>query len=106
VSSEGGGFAVIWRYHVQPDRVAEFERRYGPAGDWARLFAQAAGYRGTALLKDREETLVYVTVDRWESEAAFLSFRERFGEPYRDLDASCDSLTHRETRVGSFTELG
>jgi len=106
VTPEAGGFAVIWRYQVHAAQVAEFERRYGPSGDWARLFAQAAGYLGTALLKDREEPLVYVTVDRWESEEAFLSFRERFAQPYRDLDTSCDSLTRRETRVGSFTELG
>ena len=34
-------FAVIWRYHVRPEHAEEFERRYGPAGDWARLFVQS-----------------------------------------------------------------
>ena len=101
-----GDYVAIWRYQVEPDRVAEFEARYGPAGDWARLFGRAEGYRGTTLFVDRSDPLVYVTIDRWESEAAFASFQERYGDAYRELDASCDALTRSETRVGSFTELG
>jgi heme-degrading monooxygenase HmoA len=100
-----GGHAVIWRYQVEPERTAEFELRYGPSGDWVRLFSRAPGYRGTALLKDRADPLVYVTVDRWESEAAFASFQARYAEAYRELDASCAALTRAEARLGSFTEL-
>jgi hypothetical protein len=50
--------------------------------------------------------MVYVTVDRWESEAAFASFQERNAEAYGHLDASCEALTRAEARLGSFTELG
>ena len=99
-------YTVIWRFQVQPDRVAEFESRYGPAGDWARLFARSDGYRGTELLQDQSDPLVYFTVDWWESEAAFSSLRERHGQAYGELDASCESLTLGETRVGSFIGIG
>ena len=67
MAAEESGYTIVWRYEVHPNQVAEFERRYGPSGDWAQLFSRAAGYRGTALLKDRSDPLVYVTVDRWES---------------------------------------
>jgi heme-degrading monooxygenase HmoA len=90
---------------VEPERAAEFEGLYGPAGAWARLFARSPGYRGTDLLRDRADPFVYVTVDRWESEAAFASFRESHGPAYRELDASCEALTRAEAHIGSFTEL-
>jgi hypothetical protein len=105
VSEPAGVYTIIWRYQVEPGQVAEFERRYGPSGDWSQLFSRAAGYRGTALLKDPNDPLVYLTIDRWETKAAYASFRERYGQPYRDLDSSSDALTRSETHVGSFTEL-
>ena len=99
------GHALVWRYQVRPEHAAEFERRYGPAGAWAQLFARAAGYRGTLLLQDRTDPLVYVTVDRWESEAAFAAFRERHAQAYRELDVACDALTRDEVCIGTFAEL-
>jgi heme-degrading monooxygenase HmoA len=93
---------VIWRFQVHPDRVAEFERRYGPAGDWAQLFGRGEGYRGTELLQDTSDPLVYVTVDWWENVAAFDAFRAEHADAYGALDAACESLTREETRVGSF----
>ena len=99
------GYAVIWRYQVRPEHAPEFERRYGPAGAWAQLFSRATGYRGTMLLRARTDAGVYVTVDRWESEAAFAAFREGNDQAYRELDASCDALTQGETRIGSFAEV-
>jgi hypothetical protein len=31
-------YTYIWEYQVRPDRVDEFERLYGPQGEWSGLF--------------------------------------------------------------------
>ena len=50
--------ATIWRFQVNHDAIATFERIYGPHGDWAQLFRRCNGYAGTELLKlDGEEPI-------------------------------------------------
>jgi heme-degrading monooxygenase HmoA len=99
------GFTVIWKYRVRPERLSQFQDLYGAAGAWSKLFSRAEAYRGTALLRDRADRQVFVTIDRWESEAAYLAFRDRHAAPYDDLDARCDELTEVEVHVGSFVEV-
>ncbi|HEX4954067.1 MAG TPA: AAA family ATPase [Thermoanaerobaculia bacterium] len=98
------GFSYVWEFEVPPAHSAEFERHYGPAGTWARLFHQAAGYLGTLLLRDLTTPGRYLTVDRWRSEAAYRAFRQRFAQEYEDLDRRCEHLTTSERQLGSFTE--
>ena len=43
--------AILWTYRIEPGWAALFEAIYGPEGDWAQLFRQAHGYRGTELLR-------------------------------------------------------
>jgi len=43
---------ILWEFLVKPGREKEFERIYGPEGDWARLFARAEGYVRSDLLRD------------------------------------------------------
>ncbi len=76
------------------------------AGSWVRLFRQAPGYLETLLLRDSSDRGRFVTVDRWESEAAYREFRREFGQQYAELDRLCGTLTTRETLVGEFTEPG
>jgi heme-degrading monooxygenase HmoA len=97
---------IIWRLWVRPGREAEFEQVYGPAGDWAQLFARGDGFIGTELLRDVAELNHYVTIDRWTSRAAFETFRERWADDYRELDKRCEALTLREEALGTFTEPG
>lgn len=93
---------TIWTYRVKRERRGEFERRYRSDGDWAKLFARAKGYGGTTLLRDAKEEGRYATLDRWESEADFVRFKEQFGKEYRELDAICGELTESEEHVGVF----
>ena len=95
-------FIYIWAYRVQPPRADEFRRLYGPEGAWVRLFRQAAGYLDTHLYRDRNDGDRYVTIDRWESEEAFRSFRARFAEEFERLDSEGEHLTLEETPLGEF----
>jgi heme-degrading monooxygenase HmoA len=98
-------FAYIWAYRVSPDRLGEFQALYGPAGAWVELFGLAAGYVDTELLRDRSEPSRFITIDRWESEEAFVHFRASFSEEFDRLDGLGRMLTVEETPLGEFTSI-
>ena len=95
---------LAYRYRVAADRRASFERVYGPAGDWARLFARAEGYLGTELLASADEPGTYLLLDRWASRAAHAAFLAAHGAEYERFGAECEAAglwTHEE-RLGAF----
>ena len=92
--------AILWTYRIEPGWAALFEAIYGPDGDWAQLFHQADGYRGTELLRQSDGR--YATIDRWNSMADFERFKQRFAEHYERLDARCETLTEAEEFIGAF----
>ena len=81
---------------------AEFARVYGPRGDWAQLFSQGKGYRGTELLRDAPETQRYVTVDSWDSLDDLTLFKEQNHDAYAALDRRCEAFTEYEELIGNF----
>lgn len=101
-----GAFVVVWRFRVADDRREEFERAYGPDGDWALLFRKAAGYIGTTLMHANDESGVYLTIDTWATRAAFASFREEWRNEYSTLDVRCSVLTTEESKIGEFETVG
>jgi len=102
----GAGYATLWEFTVAAARQAEFEAHYGPDGSWARLFRLADGYLGTELLRDRANSLRYLTIDRWESREAWLAFRRAHGAEYERLDLEFEGLTTREAPLGEFEPAG
>jgi heme-degrading monooxygenase HmoA len=94
---------ILWEFLVLPDQVQRFLQAYKREGEWAQLFSQAEGYRGTELLSSVEDEGRFVTLDRWDSAEDFARFQERFGPQYRDLDAQFEDLTESETKLGRFT---
>ena|SRR5271154_5018146 len=99
-------YVTIWEFFVQPGCEGEFERIYGPNGDWAQLFAGSKGYQGTELLLDSEQGSMsatrYVTIDRWSGVRDFANFQAVCGEKYKALDARWEHLTAREAHLGNF----
>jgi heme-degrading monooxygenase HmoA len=94
-------FVRIWRYDVADDQQAEFERVYGPDGDWARLFAASDGFMGTELYVRLGETGRYLTVDRFTSLAAWESFRTEHSTSYAELDLATERLRLTEDELGT-----
>jgi len=99
-----GAYTTLWEFLVRAEHVEEFERAYGPDGDWVALFRRAAGYLGSWLLRDRSNPLRFITIDRWESAGAHRAFHSAFSREYAQLDARCAHLTAREVALGSFDE--
>ena len=61
------------------------------------------GYLGTELLHPHQPSGLYLTIDRWRSEADWQRFLANHGTAYRSLDARLAPLCAEDTEVGSFT---
>ena len=95
-------YVYVWEFEVRPGCEAEFERNYGPDGSWVELFRAAHGYLDTILLRDLGRGRRYLTIDRWESEDAYRSFRTARALEFTALDARCEALTVSERELGRF----
>ncbi len=117
--------ALVFSYDVRD--AADFERVYGPEGEWAQFFRQGRGYVGTELLRDlehwagnaggqaadaRQEARApsaqggrYLVIDRWESAEAYNAFVAEHREEYmRRVD---ETRLHydSELRFGTFENV-
>lgn len=77
---------IFYRYRIHPDQVRAFEQAYGPAGPWAKLFARHPGFLRTRLFRHRSDPGIYVTVDVWQSERDYVSFKRTYASEYRRLN--------------------
>jgi heme-degrading monooxygenase HmoA len=98
-------YVILWTYRVKPGSESQFERAYGPDGDWVRFFTQGEEYLGTQLLRDAEERGRYLTIDSWTSRAAYDAFRNKWRSEYQAIDDRCEPLTEKEERLGWFLSL-
>ncbi len=95
-------YVRIWQFIVKPGSEDRFEALYGQAGGWVDLFRGSPGYVGTELLRDAEDPGRYLSIDRWESEAAYRTFEGERGASWFALDAAGEELTLEETLLGGF----
>jgi heme-degrading monooxygenase HmoA len=95
--------ALLFSYEARDP--AEFERAYGPDGEWAEFFRAGPGYVGTELLRDVENPGRYLVIDRWDSREAYQQFVESRGEEYmRRVDESAFQYDS-ELRFGTFENV-
>jgi heme-degrading monooxygenase HmoA len=100
------GYLIVWEFHVAPAKLELFERGYGPEGDWARFFRRSPDYLGTELARDEQNPERYLTLDFWNSEQAFVLFKEQNSEEYASMDLGFESLTRQEIKLGTFSRVG
>jgi heme-degrading monooxygenase HmoA len=93
-------FVALWEYEVKPGGEERFEKAYGPDGDWVRLFRNDSNYRETRLLRDPFRPAIYLTLDFWNSRAAYEQFMAAHKNEYRTLDAAAEELASNERRIG------
>lgn len=94
-------YVLVWGFEVAQNHREEFERAYGPSGQWRDLFASAGGYLGSELLRAPTDGR-YLTIDRWESKARFDDFMLAQGYAYEGLDVKLQGLTRTERQIGEF----
>jgi heme-degrading monooxygenase HmoA len=96
---------LIWEYEVKPEHDADFRAAYGADGDWVRLFRSAKGYLGTELLASSDSEGRYTTIDKWESRAAWDTFKREFAVAYHRLDLRCAAWMAIETSFGAYEPI-
>ena len=95
-------FTTIWEFYVKADVLTQFEKIYGPEGDWAKLFRRSPEYRGTVLVRDADRRGRYLTLDHWTSRETLQQFKRDHHADYASLDKKCENLTEREIFLGDF----
>jgi heme-degrading monooxygenase HmoA len=95
-------YVVLWQFRSLVGRQSEFERAYGPSGEWAQLFRRGDGYLGTELLRRADDSGEYLVLDRWASRGAYEAFRARWSSEYRRLDRRLEEITEEEALIGAF----
>jgi heme-degrading monooxygenase HmoA len=95
--------ALVFSYEVRD--AEEFERTYGPGGDWAQFFGGARGYIGTELLRDVEHPGRYLVIDRWESADAYNTFATERREEYMRRVDDTRYMYDQELRFGTFENV-
>jgi quinol monooxygenase YgiN len=102
---ESSLFVIVWEFRCRKARRRQFEKAYSPDGIWARFFRGGEGYIRTELLCEREEPLVYLTIDVWRSRKAYEQFKKQNRDEYQAIDRQCESLTEVERKIGEFKAI-
>jgi len=97
-------FQILWQFETSEERAAAFVGAYGAEGPWVAFFRQASGYLGTDLFHHVSMPLCFLTLDRWESRAAYEAFHRERGPEYSALDAECQELTTSERFLGAWED--
>jgi heme-degrading monooxygenase HmoA len=95
--------ALVFVYDVRD--ADEFERVYGPEGEWAHFFRGGAGYVGTELLRDVEQPGRYLVVDRWATREAYNEFVAANRDAYMRRVDDTRWLYDQELRFGTFESV-
>ena len=95
-------FQILWQFDTTDEQAPAFAEAYGPAGPWVAFFEKADGYRGTELFRRAAAPPCFLTLDHWETRAAYETFRRERGVEYTALDAACEGLTLREAFLAAW----
>ena len=95
-------FVIIWHFQVRPGREAEFEKAYGEDGEWVKLFRRGRGFLRTELYHESRKRRRYLTIDYWDSQESYATFRRQAVDEFEALDKRCEALTVSEIYLGSF----
>jgi heme-degrading monooxygenase HmoA len=95
--------ALVFSYEARAPE--EFERAYGPSGEWAEFFRRGKGYIGTELLRDLEIPGRYLVIDRWDSIDLYNAFVHEYRDEYmRRVDETAHHYD-QELRFGTFENV-
>jgi len=96
---------IMWEFRVRAGCEAEFERTYGPNGEWAALFASSGDYIATELWRDSAHPGRYLSIDRWRTSDAFGAWKAQHAADYLALDARCEAWTETEIKLGEWNAV-
>jgi heme-degrading monooxygenase HmoA len=102
-TSRDSDFVIIWEFRIRRRKRREFERAYGPDGEWAKFFRTGKGYIATELIRDSQKPDRYITLDFWRSRKHYENFKKQNRKMYQTIDKRCEALTTHEYEIGQFS---
>lgn len=99
-------YVILWQYQVKKGCEKEFERAYGPDGEWVHFFKGAKGYLRSEFLSDAAREGRYVTIDRWVSQMDYEKFLDDHRSWYQAIDRRCEVFTEIEASMGTYRSPG
>jgi heme-degrading monooxygenase HmoA len=92
-------YVILWEFQARPGCKEELLAANSSDGAWSRFFGRDIAYRGTEVLHQASRV---VTIDRWDSQAAYEAFRSSHAAEYQEIDRELERLTEHEHHIGSF----
>jgi quinol monooxygenase YgiN len=92
-------FQVIWELKVKFKEREKFEMFYDAKGEWVKFFSKSAGYLGTDVLESGEGDGIFLVIDEWTSEEAFLAYIQENKVGYDTLEEKAKSASRSKKRV-------
>ena len=93
---------IVSEYIAREEARGQFELVFGSGGLWSQVFDQAAGYRGTTLLRDTSNPQRYLVIDIWDLEDQRDSLLASCETEYSVLEAALADWTESRTKVGVY----
>jgi heme-degrading monooxygenase HmoA len=93
---------VVWEYVVKEEAQGYFELAFGPGGAWSKLFGRSAGFRGSTLLREVNDTRRYLLIDVWDTQAQREQALQEQHEVYANVEAGFGEWTESRREVGVF----
>ena len=96
---------IVWELLIKQDGAGKFELVFGPGGAWSKLYGGCDGFRGTTVLRDRENQRRYLVVDLWDAHDQRETALAENDAACADLEASLDALCESRKELGIFRVL-
>lgn len=93
---------IISEYIVHESDRGQFELVFARGGAWSKLFARHRGFRGTSLLRDKENPGRYLIIDVWDSSTDWKDAIAETQSEYSELMATLSTWTQSKARLGIF----
>ena len=92
-------FQVIWELKVKFKEREKFEKFYDPKGEWVRFFGKSPEYEGTDVLESGEGDGIFLVIDEWSSEEAYIEFVKSRKADYDLLEEKAKAASRTKKRI-------
>ena len=97
--------AVMWQFDVKNGREDEFEKLYGPDGDWAALNRQTRSYLGSSFLHDQNRSSRYLLIEYWSEMVVYEQHRASRSATIEAIETRRSELLEAVEPLGIYTAL-
>ena len=92
-------FQVIWELKVKFKEREKFEQFYDAKGEYVKFFVKSPEYQGTDILESGEGDGIFLVIDEWSSEEAYIEFVKSHKTDYDLLEEKAKAASRTKKRI-------